>query len=55
MIQLLWIHKKNSERQKEEILNISDAPKIDYFWVLTETQIPEPLGDTDGNMIHIIL
>ena len=45
MMQLLWIHKMTSTRLKEEILSISHAPKIDNFWRLPDTQIPEPLGD----------
>ena len=38
--------KKTSERPKEEFFRISDAPKNDYFWGLSEPQISKSLGDT---------
>ena len=44
MNQLLWIQKKTSARPKKSSM-IFDAPKIDYFWVLPDPQIPKPLVD----------
>ena len=40
MMQFLWIQFMTSTRPKEEILRISDAPKIDNFGGLPEPQIP---------------